>query len=54
MLKHENTISEKEVTATAHCIDEEQDGIYAYPHESEEEKQETIRLMKNYIKNRKQ
>ncbi|SHN10468.1 hypothetical protein [Gracilibacillus kekensis] len=54
MIKHEYTNKEKTLEETTRCIDENHKGIYAYPHESQEERKETDRLIKDFIKKNNQ
>ncbi|GAE91075.1 hypothetical protein JCM21714_10 [Gracilibacillus boraciitolerans JCM 21714] len=54
MLKHDYPYKEQTLEETTRCIVENHNGIYAYPHESQEEREETDRLMKVFIKKNNQ
>ncbi|WP_156416113.1 hypothetical protein [Gracilibacillus massiliensis] len=53
-MKDEYTNKEQTLEETTRCIDEKHNGIYAYPHESKEEREKTDRLMKDFIKKNNQ
>jgi hypothetical protein len=49
MLEHKRVTIDKELNDLINDIDKNQNGIYAYPQGSEEEREETRRLMKEFI-----
>ena len=54
MFGNNHVTTDKELDELIDDIDKNQNGIYAHPHKSKEDKEETIRLMKEFIEKQKQ
>ncbi|WP_165997605.1 hypothetical protein [Bacillus sp. Cs-700] len=54
MFGNNHVTTDKERDELIDDIDKNQKGIYAHPHTSKEDKEETIRLMKEFIEKQRQ
>lgn len=54
MCKNNRYRDEKELEQLVNDINQNQNGIYAQPHKSNKDKEETIRLMKEFIEKQRQ